>query len=267
MKSIFWTTFLALTLLLAACSAPATAVPLTPVQAATSAAPQSGFNPSEGVIATGKAEPAFQTNVSAAISAPIKEVLVKEGDVVKAGQVLATLDSPELQLSVTAAEFAVKSAELNYNYWVPARFNRPPERRQQAEAELDLTKAQLETAKASFAQTNLVAPFAATVVEVKLQADEIARAGQVVFVLGDIQNMQIRTTDLGERDIPSVQVGQTVKVFVQSLNATVTGRVTRISPYPETVGGDIVYPVTIELDQQLEGLLWGMTTEVQIATQ
>jgi len=30
------------------------------------------------------------------------------------------------------------------------------------------------------------------------------------------------------------------------------------------VGGDVVYKVTIELDEQLKGLRWGMTAEVTI---
>ena len=34
----------------------------------------------------------------------------------------------------------------------------------------------------------------------------------------------------------------------------------------ETVGGDVVYKVTIDFDSQPEGLRWGMSAEVKIET-
>jgi hypothetical protein len=33
-----------------------------------------------------------------------------------------------------------------------------------------------------------------------------------------------------------------------------------------TLGGDVVFPVTIEFDEQPKGLLWGMSADVQIQT-
>ena len=264
MKKILWTTFLALTVTLAACGSPVTPPP-TPTELP--ATPTTGLVSSGGVVASAEAIPAHDTQMSFVLSAPVKDVLVKEGDVVTAGQTLLTLYSPDLELAVTSAELALKAAELEFVYWIPARHNRPPERRQQAEAELEEAKTRLETAKLTFAQTTLLAPFDATVIDVSIKAGEFAQAGQVVITLGDIAHMQIKTTDLSERDVPLVQVGQNVNVYIEALDANVTGKVIRISPISETVGGDVVYPVTIELDEQLTDLMWGMTAEVEIQTQ
>jgi len=131
---------------------------------------------------------------------------------------------------------------------------------------MEQAKAKLETAKVTLAQTSLVAPFDATVVDVNIQAGEFAQAGQVVITLGDIAHMQIETTDLSEQDVPAVQPGQGVNVFIEALDAQIAGKVMRISPISDTVGGDVVYPVTIELEKQPEGLLWGMSAEVEIQT-
>ena len=262
MKKIFWTTFIALTVTLAACAAPSSPPPaLTDVPAAST----TGLVTSDGVVASAVAVPARETQMSFVISAPVKEVLVKEGDVVTAGQTLMTLYSPDLELEVPSAELGLKAAELEFAYWIPARHDRPPERRQQAEAELEQAKTKLETAKATFAQTSLIAPFDATVVDVNVQAGEFAQAGQVVITLGEVAHMQIETTDLSERDVPSVQIGQSVNIYIEALDMQVTGKVIRISPISETVGGDVVYPVTIELDEQPAGLLWGMSAEVEIS--
>ncbi|MDO9299972.1 MAG: HlyD family efflux transporter periplasmic adaptor subunit [Anaerolineales bacterium] len=262
MKNFFWMIFLVMTATLAGCNAPPATPP--PAASATDSAPTSLIL-AGGVVASAEALPAQDTQMSFLVSAPVKEVLVKEGDVVMAGQTLLTIYSPDLELAVTAAELDAQAAELEFQYWIPARLDRPPERRQQAEAELEESRAQLETAKANFTQTSLSAPFNAVVVEVKIQPGEFAQAGQVVIVLGDLAHMQIKTTDLSERDVPAVQIGQTANVYIEALDVTVTGKVIQISPISETVGGDVVYPVTIELDEQLAGLLWGMSAEVEIS--
>jgi HlyD family secretion protein len=266
MKKLFWMTLPALILILAACGSPVETdvAPTVPAPEADSA--PSGLLLSDGVVASAEAQPARETQMSFTISAPVKEVLVKEGDVVKAGQALITLYTPDLEGEVTRAELAAKVGELEFSYWVPRRFDRPPERRQQAEAEWNQLKMSQEVARASFAQSSIYAPFDATVVDVNVQFGEMAQTGQVVITLADLANMRIETTDLSERDVPSVQMGQTANVYIEALDITVTGRVTKISPISETVGGDVVYPVTIELDEQPEGLLWGMSAEVEIQT-
>jgi hypothetical protein len=48
------------------------------------------------------------------------------------------------------------------------------------------------------------------------------------------------------------------------LNKNISGKVIEISPMASTVGGDVVFKVTIAPDAQSEGLRWGMTAEVEI---
>jgi multidrug resistance efflux pump len=71
---------------------------------------------------------------------------------------------------------------------------------------------------------------------------------------------------LSERDVPKVAVGQTATVTVKALNQDITGRVSAISPLADTLGGDQVYKVTIDLDKLPPGLLAGMSVVVQIDT-
>ena len=44
------------------------------------------------------------------------------------------------------------------------------------------------------------------------------------------------------------------------------GKVIDVDRVSSTLGGDVVYTVTIELDTQPQGLLWGMSADVQIET-
>jgi HlyD family secretion protein len=264
MKHILWTLFLVVAVTLAGCgTSPSTTAPFVPTEVPITPQSQTGFLTSSGVVASAEVLPALKSRMSFAVSAPVQKVLVKEGDLVKAGQTLITLYSPDLELSVTSAELGLKAAELDLAYWIP-RLDRPPERRQQAAAQTEQARTQLKTAQASFAQTSLIAPFDATVVDIQVQTGELAQRGQPVITLGDLSHMQIQATDLSERDVPRVQIGQRANIYVEALDANITGKVIRVSPISDTVGGDVIYPVTIELDEQVDGLLWGMTAEVEI---
>lgn len=280
MKRSFWTTFLVLTVILTACSSPAnTPQPIAPTLTEAPAATQSNFSPTAGtVIASAEVIPVPHAQMSFVISAPVKEVLVKEGDSIKTGQTLITLNVPDLELAVTKAEFDVKSAQLMFE-----RSNDPykkvsdngvttyvmgyVEKRQEAEAKLNAAKAVLDQAKADLAQGALVAPFDGTVAKVDVKVGEVTSPGKVAIVLGDMANMQVETTDLSERDVPGVKVGQSAEVSIEALNITVNGKVISVSPISEIVGGDVVYKVKIKLDEQPTGLLWGMSAEVQIQTE
>ncbi len=266
MKKFFWMTA-GLTLILAACEAGAPAVPAAATAQGEPTAPAAIISPPDTVIASAEAQPAQEARLSFPISAPVKEVFVKEGDAVKAGQLLMTLYTPDFEGAALQAELKEKAAALEFTYWIPHRFDRPPERKQQAEAEWNQTKTALQIAQASLKQNSIYAPFDGVIAEVYVQPGEFVGVGQVVLVLADFAHMQIVTTDLSERDVARVQPGQSAEIYIEALGLSVSGKVTRIAPRSQTVGGDVTYPVTIELQKPVEGLLWGMTAEVEIAVQ
>ena len=63
-----------------------------------------------------------------------------------------------------------------------------------------------------------------------------------------------------------VKVGQSVKVYLEALGEEVEGEVSKISQQSVTIGGDVVYTVTIDLKSYPVNLLWGMSVEVEINT-
>ena len=197
----------------------------------------------------------------------VKEVDFAEGDPVAAGQTLAVISSPDLEYAVLQAQEAARAAEFRYQYWIPARLDRPPERRQLAEQEFIAVQRSVDTALAAVQQTILRAPFDGVLTGLDTALGEFVQPGQAVATIADLDHLQIETTDLGERDIPKVHVGQSAEVTVEALGGTFPGVVTAIAPRSETLGGDVIYKVTIVLDSIPEGLLWGMTAEVTIAAE
>ena len=136
-----------------------------------------------------------------------------------------------------------------------------------AQAAVAQAEAALDTARAYLNQATLMAPFEGTVAEVQVAPGEIVLPGQVVLTLADMRHLRAETTDLSERDVARVRVGQEATVFVEALGVDVRGRVARISPLASTLGGDVVYSVVVDLDEQPEGMRLGMSVEVEIATE
>lgn len=228
------------------------------------------------VKASGVVVPARQSRLSFVIAGMVDEVTVQEGDQVQAGQVLAGLDTTDMEYNIVAAEAALKSAQLqaeierirrkrfnfgtfNFEYVAAAG-----ELVAAANSRAEQSRLALEVAKASLEQATLLAPFAGTVVEVDLAPGQYVQPGQVVIVLSTLEHLQVETTDLSELDVAAVETGQPASVYVEALDRVFPGTVTAISPISETVGGDVVFQVTVELDEQPEDLLWGMSTDVEI---
>jgi len=265
MKHTPWTTLAvsALVLLMAGCFPANTA---TPIPTITLDATDS--SETRNVQASARVIPAQEARLSFPIAGPIREVTVREGETVEAGQILATLSSPELEYGVLQAEAAERMAEFEKEYWrFPRRGDRTVERRQLAEQELEIAKRTLESARAELAQTILNAPFEATVISVTAQPGEFLQPGQVVIVLARLDNLQIETTDLSELNIAAVEMGQPVTVYIEALNEEFSGEVTAISPISDSIGGDVVYTVTINLNEQPGDLFWGMSADVEIQTE
>jgi multidrug resistance efflux pump len=123
------------------------------------------------------------------------------------------------------------------------------------------------TAEDALGRTEIHAPFAGVATKVNVEAGETASPGDVVVVLAGLDRLQARTIDLTELDVARVAEGQLVVVTVDALpGVELKGHVARIGRRSEDYRGDVVYPVTVELDEDAPGLRWGMTAVVEIET-
>ena len=130
-----------------------------------------------------------------------------------------------------------------------------------------MTRKSLDTARAELTQTQLIAPFAATVTSIQVQPGEYVRTGQVVVVLAKLNSLEVETTDLSELNVAAVKIGQPASIYVKALDKELQGVVTAISPVSNTLGSDVVFKVTMRLKEQPSDLLWGMSADVEIQTE
>jgi RND family efflux transporter MFP subunit len=264
--------FLSLALLLSACTAmrgsTPTAIPTISLDGNGSPSNTSSNNSPDDantVSATAFVVPARTADLSFANVGRVKTVNVKVGDKVKAGQPLVELDTTLLEAKVKEAEANLAVAQVQVDYL--KRIGTDEVHLESAQAEADRAQALLDSANTTLAtQSTLVAPFDGTIVSVDISPAETVVPGGVIVTLGDLSRFQVETKDLSERDVPRVQIGQIAHVFIEPLNQEFPGKVVDISRISSTVGGDVVFKVTIDLDQQPQGLLWGMSADAKIET-
>jgi len=272
MKKVFWIVITIFAIALTACGQAATteAIPTVVLEGGQPSS-NAQANSGDSVSAAALVVPMSEARLSFTNVGRVTSVNVQVGDKVDAGQILVELDTALLEAKVKEAEANLAFADTDLKYLIRVTGCRgegcTPSQKHIEVAENEVARAQalVDSAKATLAaQSNLAAPFAGTVVSVDISPAETVTPGAVVIVLGDLSGYRIETTDLSERDVPHVKIGQEVNVFVEALGQDFKGKVADISNISSTLGGDVVYKVTIDFDQQPEGLLWGMSADVEI---
>ena len=262
------TVMVLLAVLLSACASAASPTPIPTVSL-------DGGNPSnnsntassdaDSVTASAIIVPVKDAQLSFSAVGRVTSVNVAVGDKVTTGQVLVELDTTLLEAKVKEAEANLTVAKVQVDYL--KRVGTDEVHLQSAQAEVDRAQALLDSANATLAsQSQLAAPFDGTIASLDISPAETVTPGREVIILADLSGFQVETTDLSERDVPRVQIGQPVTVFIEALDQEFTGTVVDISRVSSTLGGEVVFKVTIDLDQQPDGLLWGMSADVRIET-
>lgn len=172
----------------------------------------------------------------------------------------------ENDVALTQAKLSIAQAAHNEAGWYLSALKGeaiPPEASGVKLAQLQQAQADVKAAHARFDQTRLVAPFDGIIGIMGVTAGEFVSPGQVLVTL-TADTLQVKTTDLSERDISWVKIGDSASIRVEAVNDEFKGQVVNISPVANTLGGDVVYEVTVSLLEQSMGLLGGMSAEVTI---
>ncbi|KFE71064.1 efflux RND transporter periplasmic adaptor subunit [Hyalangium minutum] len=164
--------------------------------------------PSEEV--TGTLYPSQALQVGFEVGGRLETVLVKKGQAVKKGQVLATLNGEIADAQVAQAEAAVAAAEAGAAIAedVATRTSKLQEAggvselqnrtstttAQQAKAQVLAAKAQLSQARAARRRHELKAPFAGTLIDAPEQVGATVAPGVPLFTLESLETLVLKTT-------------------------------------------------------------------------
>ncbi len=208
---------------------------------------------------------AAQASYDALFAAPDADIVAEaEARIQQAEATLDRLLNPGSENQVAEAAAQVRSAQAELDLLTAGA--RDGEIAAAAMA-VSQAEASLKSAQAALDSMTLRAPFAGIVTAVAINPGETVQSGQAVLTLADLDQLRMETTDLSERDVARVAVGQPATIFVKPLNEDFPGHVFQIAPQASVIGGDVVYTVIIELDKQPPNLRWGMSADVEIASE
>ena len=173
------------------------------------------------ISATGTINPVNYVDVSTNVAGKLEKVLVKENDHVTQGQVIAYIDTRQLQAQVDNAKAALDKARLDMNRYkalidqnaVAAQtYDDAVTAYEQAQSTYDRVSADLNDA-------TITAPMSGTVVGTPLKAGQTISTGistqMIIATIADLSDLEIYLT-VDETDIGNVKNGSKVEFTVDS---------------------------------------------------
>jgi HlyD family secretion protein len=173
------------------------------------------------------------------------------------------IDIAQAEAELQSAQAELASAQQAYDQ---LQGGPDPQALALATARVQNAQAQIKASQSALEDLTLKAPFNGTISKVNFTSGEWVTPGQPILVLADLDHLRVETTDLSERDVPQVKIGQPASVTIKALNQQVAGHVSEISPLADTLGGDVVYQTIINLDTIPAGLRSGMSVDVRFST-
>lgn len=215
--------------------------------------------------------------LSFAVSGKVATVKVNQGERVKAGQVLATLDPKRFDLSVRAEKSQLSSAQANYadkkaeldrqrqlfkKGWVAkAAIDRAVAAFDAGAGDLNLARSRVGSVEKDRADTVLRAPFDGVVATRDVEPFEEVSSGKALFLINSEAALE---ADISVPDniISRISIGTPVTVKVSTISGCgCNGRITEIGT---ASGSANAVSVKVALLEKRQGLLPGMSAEVSV---
>ena len=201
----------------------------------------------DAVYATGTVEPTVQMPVAPRSGGRLQAIAADEGQRVRRGQVLARVESKDLDQTVEEMRAREQLAQ--------AQFDRTRQLLQQhfiSSAEFDRTRSELQAAQAAMRRAQalneynqLVAPADGVILRRDGEAGQFVPAGQAVFTIACCAPLRV-SAEVDEEDITRVSVGQRVSMRSDALPQRLfEGTVSDITPKGDPVSRS--YRVRIRL--------------------
>jgi RND family efflux transporter MFP subunit len=245
----------------------------------------------------GVVDPVTKVDVKSAVSGRVLTLKVREGAVVRQGDVLAEIEpdvnqaqslsdvqasvkDTELKLQDADRDFTMQKALFDQGLIGRDAYRASEIRRDQARENLRAAQMRYQivedrgipiSGNASSQNARVTAPMSGVVIKKGVELGETVtsgvssfNAGTVLFTVADLKSLIIRV-NLNEVDIAKVGVGQPVRITLDAYPQKVfTGKVTFVSPSAELVEKIKVFKIEIGLDELGESFRTGMSANVEI---
>jgi len=224
----------------------------------------------QGLAVSGTVKALNYAVIKARVAGELKEILVREGDIVKAGQVLARIDPTEYQrrwsqaqeqalatkaqMEIAQRQWGINKALVDRGFISQTAMDNSLASYQGAVATQKAAMAGADVARKALDDATLLAPFAGVIAARTAQPGERVSIDAKVLELVDLRQLEVEVP-LSPSESLDVRVGQLANLQLEDRKEFVTAKVKRISPSAQA-GSRSVF-IYLALDQP-EGLRHGL---------
>jgi HlyD family secretion protein len=204
------------------------------------------------VSAAAEAAAAKRAPLLAQVQGPVTRLLVRENARVGAGQLLMEIDTTDYALGVQRARAALAKAEATFRELTlfdqqiqDEAVRQERERIARAKSGLADAELQLQEATIQLERTRVRAPFAGRVASVKVVEGQVARTGDELMTVVDLNPLKVEVQVL-EGEVPLLSQGSRASItFAAFPGETFSGRIETINPVVERESRTARVTVTI----------------------
>lgn len=247
-----------------------------PIRVFTSA--NTSGNTTGGFNLTGQIESAHTTNVATRIMGYITKIYVKAGDQVKAGQLLFSVNSNDIQAKQSQVDAMLKQAEAAFHvaqkdyerYTALYKQNSASVKEleqitmqyQSAKAGVESAKGMQHEVRSQLTYANVVAPFSGVVTQKLADEGSLANPGMPIVTIEQGGSLQV-TAMVPETEIAALKVGDIANVSVDAANKRFQSKLIQINPSSQFTGGQYIVKLNIPA-ADAKTLLAGMYANIKI---
>ena len=229
------------------------------------------------LVASGTLRAYSQAAVKARVAGEVREVLVREGETVTAGQVLVRMDNADYRSRLAQAEGALLAARGQLDIAAKARennrallergfisknaFDTASSQYDIARANADAAQGGLDVGRKALDDTVIRSPIAGLVSSRSVQPGEKVSADNRLLDVVDLSRMEMEVA-VPTSDIIAITPGQEVSVHVDGLPQALPAKVVRINP--STQAGSRSILAYLQLDNPQNLLRAGMFGEARL---
>ncbi|KFN46974.1 efflux RND transporter periplasmic adaptor subunit [Arenimonas metalli] len=188
---------------------------------------------------TASLEAPAEAQVVAKSSGVVLQVLVEEGDQVRAGQVLARIDPDRARLEMERSRATVRKLENNFRRAQELLASKlvSAESVEQIRFDLESAKASYDLAQLELSHTNIVAPISGVVAQRMVKVGNLVALNAPAFRVVDISQLE-GVLNVPERELATLRPGMPLRMVVDAVPGQVfEGKVDRISPVVDSGSG------------------------------
>jgi RND family efflux transporter MFP subunit len=260
-KRVIFTLLMTCLVLLSACSGQTTQAEPTPTPIPTPVIPtKPTYKVARGDVEqllkfTGRIVPVDEQGLFFGVGGRVDEVLVQQGDAVKAGQLLAVLESGNREFDLKRSQIFLEMAQLSLQSTIlqlPKNTKAYTETITLKEKEVELAQLNLDELNKAVADSRIISPIDGVIRSLNLRDGAVAEPFEPVIVVADLSNLEV-SGDVGGDSMTKLAEGMEVTITPVVLEGdALTGKIYSL-PYPYGSGSKdaLDQSLRIAVDQDL----------------